>query len=98
MADYKLSPRAAQRLLDIESFTSDAFGDFQADAYITGFEKTFELIAGFPGIGRSADEIAPGHRRYSYQSHHIFYTVETDHALIRNILHNSQDLKPDLFD
>ena len=98
MADYKLSPRAAQRLLDIEAFTSDRFGTFQADAYVAGLEKTFELIASFPGIGRSADEIVQGLRRYSYQSHHLFYTIAPDHVLIRAILHKAQDLKPDLFE
>jgi toxin ParE1/3/4 len=39
-----------------------------------------------------------GYRRYRYQSHHIFYTQESDHVLIRAILHTAQDLRPDLFD
>jgi toxin ParE1/3/4 len=98
MTDYKISPRAEARLLKIEEDTAEKFGTYQADAYITGFQKTFELIAAFPGIGRAADELSPGYRRYRYQSHYIFYTQESDHILIRSIIHVAQNLRPDLFE
>lgn len=97
MANYRISPRAETRLLEIEAYTAATFGEYQADAYITGFQKTFELIANFPLVGHSADELRPGYRRYRYQSHLIFYTEEANHVLIRAIIHASQDLRPDLF-
>jgi toxin ParE1/3/4 len=95
---YKLSPRAETRLLEIEAYTATAFGEYQADAYITGFQKSFELLANFPLVGRSADELRPGYRRYRFQSHIIFYTQEADHILIRAIVDAAQDLGPNLFD
>ena len=98
MATYKISPRAEARLLDIAEYTAAKFGTYQADAYITGFQQTFELLASFPRIGRSADELCQGYRRYRYQSHYIFYTEEAEHVLIRTILHTAQDLRPDLFE
>ena len=70
----------------------------QADAYIAGFQKTFDLIAAFPGVGRSADELAHGYRRFRYQSHYIFYTQDSDHVLIRMIVHTAQDLRAELFE
>ncbi|RTL65397.1 MAG: type II toxin-antitoxin system RelE/ParE family toxin, partial [Hyphomicrobiales bacterium] len=73
MAEYRLSERAAQRLAEIYAYTDVLFGRVQADAYLAGFEKLFELIAAFPGIGRSADELRPGYRRYRHQAHYIFY-------------------------
>jgi toxin ParE1/3/4 len=52
----------------------------------------------FPAIGRHADEIRPGFHRYRYQSHYIFYTLEADLIVIRNIIHTARDLRPGLFD
>ena len=98
MAAYKISPRAEARLLEIEEYTAGKFGTYQADAYITGFQTTFELIGTFPRIGRSADELHAGYRRYRFQAHYIFYTEESDHVLIRAIVHTVQDLRPDLFE
>jgi plasmid stabilization system protein ParE len=48
VGSYKLSPRAEARLLEIEESTAAKFGEYQADAYITGFQSTFELIANTP--------------------------------------------------
>lgn len=98
MANYKISPRSKTQLLEIEEYTSANFGTYQADAYITGFEHAFQLIANFPGIGLPADELCPGLRRHRYQKHYIFFSEEADHILIRVILHTSQDLKAHLFD
>lgn len=73
MAEYRLSLRARADLLDIYSFSQANFGQYQADAYHAGFERTFGLLADFPGIGVSADELVPGYRRFRFQSHYIFY-------------------------
>lgn len=98
MASYKLAQRAESKLVEIYAFTEINFGRYQADAYRTGFEQTFELLASFPRIGRSADEVRHGYRRFRYQAHYIFYTEEADHVLIRTILHTGQNLRPELFD
>ena len=98
MPPYKLSKRAQAKLLDIYERSYEMFGEYQADAYQAGFEKTFELLAMFPAIGRHADEIRSGFRRYRYQSHYIFYTLEADLIVIRNIIHTARDLRPGLFD
>ena len=97
MRNYKLSQRA-DKLVEIYAFTENTLGRYQADAYSAGFEKTFELLATFPRIGRWADELKAGYRRYRHQSHHIFYTEEVDHVLIRTRIHTAQDLRPDLID
>ncbi len=57
-----------------------------------GFRRAFELIAQFPGIGRPAGEFRRGLRRYRYESNYIFFTVEDDHILIREIFHTSQNI------
>ena len=98
MPDYQISNRARARLLDIYGHTEEAFGRYQADAYHAGFESTFQLLAKFPGIGRAADEIRTGFRRYTFQSHYIFFTDENGHIVIRDIIHSAQKLRPELFE
>lgn len=85
-------------MLEIEEFTAGKFGTYQADAYITGFQTSFELIAAYPRIGRSADELQARYRRYRFQAHYIFCTEASDHVLIRAIIQTAQDQRPDLFE
>jgi toxin ParE1/3/4 len=98
VAEYRLSLRARSDLLNIYAFSDARFGRYQADAYHAGFERTFGLLADFPGIGTSADELVAGYRRFRFQSHYIFYTEEADHVLIRALIHVRQNLRPALFE
>jgi toxin ParE1/3/4 len=98
VAEYRLSLRARSDLLNIYAFSEATFGRYQADAYHAGFERTFGLLADFPGVGSNADELVAGYRRFRFQSHYIFYTEEADHVLIRALIHVRQDLRPALFE
>jgi toxin ParE1/3/4 len=98
VAEYRISLRARSDLINIYMFTDATFGRYQADAYHAGFEHTFGLIADFPDIGRSADELVAGYRRFRFQSHYIFYTKEPDHVLIRALIHVRQNLRSALFE
>ncbi len=98
MAEYRLSVRVRAQLLDIYEFTAATFGKYQAEAYHAGLERTFSLLADFPRIGQSVEELASGYRRFRFQSHNIFYTEETAYIVIRAIYHHAQDIRPQLFD
>lgn len=98
MAEFRLSERAERDLIEIYDYTEQQFGAYQAEAYHAGLDRTFDLLASFPRIGRSADEIAPTVRRFRFQAHTVFYTEEADYILIRAVLHQSREIKPDLFD
>ena len=98
MSEFRLSKRATVRLGEIYQFSEDRFGRYQAEAYLAGFKRNFGLLAEFPRMGRAADEIAPSLRRFRYQSHFIFYSIEADHILIRGLPHVRQKLRPDLFE
>ena len=98
MAEYRLSVRARSQLIDIYEFTAATFGSYQAEAYHAGLERTFGLLADFPRIGQQVDELAMGHRRFRFQAHSIFYTIEVTHVMIRAIYHYAQDIRPQLFD
>jgi toxin ParE1/3/4 len=96
--DFRLSERAERDLVEIYDHTEATFGAYQADAYHAGLERTLDLLARFPRIGRSVEEIASGFRRFRFQAHTVFYTEEAGFILIRAILHQAREIKPDLFD
>lgn len=98
MGEFRLSRKASADLLAIYAFTAERFGLYQAEAYHAGLERIFGLLADFPEIGMNADELVSGHRRFRFQSHYVFYTVESDYVLIRALIHVRQDLRPALFE
>lgn len=98
MAEYRLTERARADLIGIYDFTESKFGAYQANAYYAGLIRSFELLADFPLIGQTIDDLAAGYRRFRFQSHLIFYTVQTDRVEIRAIVHGSQDIRPQLFE
>lgn len=98
MAEYRLTDRARADLIHIYDFTESKFGAYQAEAYYAGLVRSFGLLADFPLIGQAVDELAAAHRRFRFQSHLIFYTVQPDRIEIRAIVHAAQDIRPQLFD
>lgn len=95
MPDYKLTDLAAVKLRAVLRDSLLNFGDHQTTIYYADFIKTLELLASFPGIARRVDNLRPGYRRYRYESNYIFFTVEEDHILIRDILHTAQNITKD---
>jgi toxin ParE1/3/4 len=98
VAEFRLSRRAHADLLDIYAFTEAKFGSYQAEAYHSGLAHTFSLLADFPAIGVSREEILPRLRQFRFQSHLIFYCDEGDHVFIRALIHVRQGLRPSLFE
>jgi toxin ParE1/3/4 len=98
MAEYRLTQRARADLIDIYDFTEGKFGAYQAEAYHAGLVRSFGLLADFPLIGQTIDELPAGYRRFRFQSHLIFYTVQPDYVEIRAMVHSAQDIRPQLFE
>lgn len=73
MAAYSHSSKAAADLDGIYEYTILNFGLGQARTYLLGLHERFESLAEHPMHGRKADELAPGLRRFEYQSHIVFY-------------------------
>jgi toxin ParE1/3/4 len=97
MRGYKFTPNARAALDVLLSHSLLNFGKPQTDRYMEGFQRTFELIAQFPGIGRRAGNLKTGLHHYRYESNYIFFTVEDDHILIREIFHTSQNITKKMF-
>ena len=93
MADYRLSARAVTDLAEIADYTVATFGVEQARRYRDDLESCFEYLADNPLLGRSAESLAPGLRRFEHRSHAIFYTKERGGVLIVRILHTRMDAR-----
>ena len=99
MADYRLTQAAERALEEIYVYTAQTFGDAQAEAYHEGFHRAFGLIADFPFMGRSADELRAGLRQHTHVKHVFFYSVADDGVVvIQAIFHRAQNVRKHMLD
>jgi len=89
MSEYVLTKRAEADLFDILLFGCEQFGVRQAEIYAADLERTFQLLAANPRMGREAAVIAPGVRRHEHGSHVILYEISADGVLILALVHAS---------
>ncbi len=82
MSEYRISNRASKDLAVIADYTISQFGVEQARQYKEGFKSCFSNLANHPGLGRKADDLAEGLRRFDHQSHIVFYMQENAGILI----------------
>ena len=97
MRAYLLTGAARRDLLDIGRFTKGKWGKRQRDKYLNQLDDAFKLLARQPDIGRNAEDIKPGYRKFSQGSHLIFYRAGSDSTIVViRILHNSMDVEQHL--
>jgi toxin ParE1/3/4 len=91
MVNYRLSRRAEKDLENIAVYTIQNFGNRQARFYRDELFKTFEMISEFPMIGSDQSHIKKNVRRQVYESHSIYYRVDTNAIFILRILGPGED-------
>lgn len=97
MRPYLLTTAARKDLINIGRFTTEKWGKRQRDKYLKQFDDAFKLLSRQPEIGRDADDIKPGYKKFSQGSHIIFYRAGTEsHIVVIRILHNSMDVEQHL--
>jgi len=85
---------ALSDIIDIGRFTAKKRGKRQRKKYLKQFDDAFNLLARQPEIGRDADDLRPGYKKFSQGSHTIFYRVGTESKIVVvRILHNSMDVE-----
>ena len=92
MAEYRFSRRAATDLEAIAEYTIERFGVEQARHYRDELRTCFAQLAGNPRLGRRAEQLGTGLRRYEHRSHVIFYQRTGAHTLIVRVLHYRMDV------
>ena len=93
MRPYLLTVAARRDLIDIGRFTVEKWGKRQRDKYLRQLDDAFTLLAGQPDIGRVAENIKPGYKKFNHGSHVIFYRTGTESRIVViRILHNRMDV------
>lgn len=88
---YTLSTAAAADLAEIADYTVQQFGAQQAQKYGQELEFGFKQLGLFPLMGKSAEALHPGLRRFELRSHAIFYLPRAHDVYIVRVLHISMD-------
>ena len=91
MAAYRLTRRAATDLEAVFAYTAEQFGVEQARSYLGGLHGCCERLADRPRLGRSAESLTPGLRRYEFRSHVVFYIGRSEGVVIVRVLHERMD-------
>ena len=89
---YRLSRLADHDLANIAEYTIQEFGIEQARRYRDTLEKCFLTLVENPNIGRNAEELATGLKRFENQSHIVFYLEDDKGLFIVRVLHNRVDV------
>ena len=97
MPGFRIAPNAKTALRRIASDSLSNFGREQTDRYMAGFQRTFDLLAQFPGIAKPVNQFRRGLLRYRYETNYIFFTAEPDYILIREVFHTAQNITKKMF-
>ena len=93
MTRYALSKLAAESLDEIEQYTSERWGDEQAEQYIEALFAAFERLADDPMLGRRRSDIPPTLQVYGVGAHLVIYrSNEPQGVEVVTILHPSMDV------
>ncbi len=77
----------------IAEYTIGQFGIEQARDYRDHLKVCFEQLADNRGLGRPAEQLSAGLRRFEYRSHIIFYQAVGSDVLIVRVLHYRMDVR-----
>lgn len=92
MADFILSERARQDLVDIANYTEEKWSVQQAERYTRMIITECHGLSSHPLVGRSYDQWRPGLRGYPCGKHVIFYRVLSQSKVrVIRILHERMD-------
>jgi len=90
-SNYKTSKLAEEDLLAIFLHGIENYGVKKAQQYSAEIDRTFNLLADYPGMGKTREELFPGALSFSVGSHIIFYRKITEQIEIARILHRRMD-------
>jgi toxin ParE1/3/4 len=97
MSSLQFSKRALQELAGIDAYSSEEWGEAQADRYLGQLQAFFAMLLENPRIGRDCGRIRPGLRRMEHGKHVVFYRLNDSGIRVSRILHQSMSPRPDHF-
>ena len=96
MREFLISKEADTDLEDISFYTYMNWREKQAVLYLAKLKECFQTLTDSPTIGRDASEFSQGLRRFSYESHMIFYVMIDTGILIVRVLGQQMDYEQHL--
>jgi toxin ParE1/3/4 len=94
---HRLAPQARAELNDIWFHIATESGSTgSADAVIDAITDRFLLLAQYPRMGRSRDDLGLGLRSFAVGQYVIVYTISDEDAQILHVFHGSRDIKGSL--
>ena len=96
MVVYKLSKKSEIDLADMYEFGVSKFGLLQAQKYFLGMHDVFQVLSENPNLGRNASEFIENLKRFTYESHTIFYLQTVDGLFILRVLSQQMDYESNL--
>lgn len=92
MNRFHLSTEAEKDLEDIWVYLAEQ-NELKADQTIGQLLDRLPMLAQFPNMGNSRDELLPGLRSFPSKPYLIFYIQQSEHIQIFRIIHQSRDLE-----
>jgi len=88
---YSLSEAAAKDIEEILQRSLADFGVEQTQIYYDSLRQCLALLGDNPAMGRAAEDIRPGYRRFPHESHVVFYRSDKDAVVIVRIVHKRME-------
>lgn len=92
MGKYILSGAAKQDLKDIKNYMMQ-FSKGAANRFLDAFEEKCKLLADFPELGRSREELAPRLRSLPVDNQVIFYRPNKNGIQVERVLSGYRDFE-----
>jgi len=91
MAEYLLSPRAQQSLVQISQYTLDNFGERQKKRYLKILRDRMRTAAKNPEKGKVRDDIKTDYYSLQAEKHTVYYRIRNSRIEIIDVLHQSME-------
>jgi toxin ParE1/3/4 len=82
---------AESDLIGIWQYSSEEWGEAQADKYLDELDSGIRALAGNPELGIRRDYVRDGYRVLFVGSHAVYYTVTSTTIHVIRILHGRMD-------
>ena len=94
---HRLAPQARAELSHIWNYIAKESGNAAvADGVIDAITERFHLLAQYPRMGRSRDDLRPGLRSFPVGQYVIIYTIDHEDVQILHVFHGRQDIEGEL--
>lgn len=96
--DFEISKLAFQDINDIWEYTAKQWSKQQANKYYNEIFQAINEVCKNPELGKSIDQVKPGHHKLNVKSHMIIYKAGEDIIYVDRILHQKMYIEKHLND